>query len=68
MIVYHPSHGPQVWPWWKLLTLSVVRCSHDPFWFFWITPISFNVWLYTRWGALCWTWRLRRGVYDSETM
>lgn len=64
--IYHPSHGPQSWPWWKLLTVKVCRCSHDPYWFFWITPISYNVWIYSRWGALCWNVNERRGIYRNE--
>lgn len=66
--VYHPTHGPQVWPWWKLLVVSVVRGSHDPYWYFWITPIAYNVWFYTRWGAWCWSYRVRNGVYDRAVL
>lgn len=61
--VYKPSHGPQKWPWWKLLTVHVVRCSHDPAQLFWIPPISYNAWVYTRWGARCITYHFRRGIY-----
>jgi hypothetical protein len=60
--IYHPTHGPRVWPWWKLLTVHVARCTHDPYWLFWITPISFNIWVYTRWGAVCLNYTLRDGV------
>jgi len=50
---YHPSLGPQARPWWKLLTVKIHRCTRDPYWYFWITPISYNAWIYSRWGALC---------------
>lgn len=66
MHVYHPSHGPKVWPWWKLLTIHVCRCTHDPACYFWMPPISYNVWLYTRWGALSFNVTERRGVYRSD--
>ncbi len=61
--IYHPSHGPQSWPWWRLFTVTVARCTHDPAHLFWITPIAFNIWLYTRWGAVCFTFTKRRGIY-----
>jgi hypothetical protein len=64
--IYHTFHGPQVWPWWKILSVNVVRCTHDPVWAFWITPISYNIWIYSRWGALCLNLRERRGVYRTE--
>ena len=65
--VYHPTHGPQVWPWWKLVTIHIAGpCSHDPADYFWITPISYNIWVYTRWGALCFEWRVRHGVYRHD--
>lgn len=68
MTIYHPTHGPQHWLWWKLLTINVVRASHDPFFYFWITPIAYNIWLYTRWGAICVTYYVRRGVYDRAVL
>lgn len=41
----HPSHGPQVWEWWRLLSVS----------FFILKPqkptTGYRVWFYTRWGA-----------------
>lgn len=64
--IYHPTHGPQRWPWWRLLVIHIVRCSHDPYWYFWMTPISYNIWLYTRWGALCYHHTKRRPVYRRE--
>ena len=57
------SHGPAVWPWWKLVTIKIARCSHDPAHFFWMTPISWNLWIYTRWGARCCNIVERAGVY-----
>ena len=65
--IYHDtSHGPLMWPWWKLLTISIVRCTHDPYRFLWITPITYNIWIYTRWGAMCHTWCWRNIVYCRE--
>jgi hypothetical protein len=64
--IYRPSHGPQAWPWWRLVTVKVCCCSHDPYRFFWITPISWNIWIYTRWGALCANVRERDGIYRRE--
>lgn len=63
--IYEPTHGPQTWPWWKLLSIRIVRCTHDPAHFFWITPISYNCWFYTRWGAACLNIRERRGIYRA---
>lgn len=46
----NPGHGPQTWPWWRLLSVSVVKCmSGDR-----VIPLSWNAWFYTRWGSLCW--------------
>lgn len=59
-------HGPSVWPWWKLLTVTINRCSHDPANLFWMTPISYNVWFYTRWGARCLNVRERKGIYRRD--
>jgi hypothetical protein len=64
---YRPSHGPQVWPWWRLLTISIVRCGPgDPVRYFWIKGIHYNAWFYTRWGAWCLTITERNGVYRKE--
>lgn len=62
IVIFNPTHGPQVWPWYKLFSVRIVRCSHDPYWLYWITPIAYNVWFYTRWGAIVWAWYHRRGV------
>ena len=64
--IYHPSYGPQAWPWWKLVTVKTARCTHDPNWYFWIRPISHNVWIYSRWGALCMNIRERKRIYRTE--
>ena len=41
----HPTHGPQVWPWWRLVSFSVVRLEiHLP-------STGYRLWVYTRWGA-----------------
>jgi hypothetical protein len=44
--LYKPVHGPQTWPWWRLLSLSLSRLdthAHAP---------TYRMWAYTRWGAL----------------
>jgi hypothetical protein len=48
------------------VTVKTVRCTHDPNWYFWIRPISHNVWIYSRWGALCMNIRERKGIYRTE--
>ncbi len=65
--IYHPSLGTQAWPCWKLLTVKIARCTHDPNWYFWITSISYNVWIYSRWDALCMNEhpRERKGIYRT---
>ena len=65
--IYHPSHGTQAWPCGKLLTVKIARCTHDPNWYFWITSISYNVWIYSRWDALCMNEhpRERKGIYRT---
>lgn len=60
------THGPKTWPWWRLVHVHIVRCTHDPAHLFWMPPIAYNIWLYTRWGARCLTYRHRRGVYAKE--
>jgi hypothetical protein len=44
--VYHPSHGPQVWPWWKLISWKFVRKAVQP------PSTGYGLWVYTRWGAV----------------
>lgn len=42
------QHGPQVWPWWRLVSFSLVRMNPDlP-----LMPPNRRLWIYTRWGAL----------------
>lgn len=39
------QHGPHVWPWWQLFSITVVRWSGT-------TPSAgWNIWIYTRWNA-----------------
>lgn len=41
----HPSHGPQVWPWWRLFSLAFYRLTiAEP-------HSGYRTWFYTRWGA-----------------
>jgi len=42
----HPTHGPQVWPWWRLVSFGFVRLElvAKP-------SIGWRLWVYTRWGA-----------------
>lgn len=45
--VAHPTtHGPQTWPWWRLLSWSTSRP--------WLPEGSrdYRLWLYTRWGSV----------------
>jgi hypothetical protein len=37
-------HGPQTWPWWRLLSVSLVRLR--------LPDSGYRVWLYTRWDAV----------------
>lgn len=41
----HPTHGPQSWPWWRLLVFKPVRSRVQP------PSLGWNLWFYTRWGA-----------------
>lgn len=51
-------HGPQTWPWWRLLVVRAPRCNRD------LPPnphaASWNIWFYTRWGAWCWSFAIDR--------
>lgn len=41
----HPMHGPQIWPWWRLVSFGPHRlgvCSPST---------GYRLWIYTRWGA-----------------
>lgn len=62
----HPLHGPQVWPWWLLFSLSIVKLfKHQP-------PgetlgSGSRLWIYTRWGALYFDFVFdRRGVVKKR--
>lgn len=46
--MWKPHHGPQAWPWWRLFVLTPYSTNPAP------PSSSWNVWLYTRWGALMW--------------
>ncbi len=53
--VYHPYHGPQVWPWWRLIVVHLAKSDYTQ------PPREDsdylggrNLWFYTRWGAWCW--------------
>ncbi|NID14977.1 hypothetical protein [Luteibacter yeojuensis] len=41
-----PLHGPQTWPWWRLVSATIVRLGgiHAP-------STGRRLWVYTRWGA-----------------
>jgi hypothetical protein len=45
---WNPTHGPQTWPWWRLVTIRVVRmdgrCA-DPG----KRKVGIRIWFYTRW-------------------
>lgn len=62
MRVLRPSHGPQVWPWWRLISFAAVytnpgRQNPDvPAW---------NVWAYTRWGALVWWFAVDKRIASA---
>lgn len=39
------THGPQSWPWWRLLSISIVRIEMYP------PTFGYRPWFYTRWGS-----------------
>lgn len=41
----HPAHGPQVWPWWRLVSFGLVRLEVAK------PSMGWRPWVYTRWGA-----------------
>ncbi len=41
-----PLHGPQTWPWWKLVSMSICEISWSPL------SSGRRLWIYTRWGAV----------------
>lgn len=49
-----PEHGPQHWPWWKLLSISIVKLGV-------YTPSTGRrMWIYTRRGAVFFEWFIIR--------
>lgn len=44
---FRPVHGPQVWPWWRLLSWRTCRLVgvQEP-------SKGYRLWLYTRFGAV----------------
>lgn len=57
----NPRHGPQVWPWWLLFSMSLIKLEV-------CTPSTGRrLWVYTRWGALYADFILdRRGVVTKR--
>lgn len=47
-----PAHGPQAWPWWRLISFSYVRLGQG---IGTSTGYGRRVWCYTRWH---WQWML----------
>lgn len=43
-----PAHGPQTWPWWRLVSFSWVRLGQG---INTATGRGRRIWAYTRWGA-----------------
>ena len=42
-----PAHGPQTWPWWRLVSPSLHRLPHV------CSPSTgYRLWVYTRWGSI----------------
>jgi hypothetical protein len=44
------QHGPKTWPWWRWISISIHQ--HMPH-FSERKQNGWNIWIYTRWGALC---------------
>src|ERR1043166_3330180 len=42
----YTHHGPQTWPWWRLVSFSWVKASVAA------PSTGYHWWIYTRWGAL----------------
>lgn len=43
------QHGPQVWPWWCQVSLSLVQLGREP----WDSGfVGKRLWVYTRYGAI----------------
>lgn len=44
------AHGPRRLPWWKPVVVKAVPTNPDlPH----RNPLSWNVWIYSRWGTVC---------------
>lgn len=57
-----PTHGPQVWPWWRWVSVRVVRWEYYRTFTFQDyvgTKPAWNIWVYTRYGAWCFGWYQR---------
>lgn len=65
---FKPSHGPQTWPWWRLISISVVTTSHDPDCLFWNIPNGRNIWIYTRWYTVVYHLVIIKGVYIANDL
>jgi len=50
-----PKHSPQVWPWWRLVSVAVVQVRPSG------VRFNKNVWIYTRGRAWC-----LQVVYDTR--
>lgn len=63
--IFHPTHGPQTWPWWRLVTVSVVQAEGiQPDRTYGPTPRYYILWVYTRWGAVACDIDVRRAKCD----
>ena len=50
------THGPSVWSWWKVFSISPVRSSVN------LPSSGWNIWIYTRWHkAICVEFYISRG-------
>lgn len=50
------AHSPKDWPWWRLVSFSVVRLGIDE------PSVGCRLWAYTRWGALYWDLYMDRRI------
>lgn len=41
----HPLHGPQTWPWWRLIAFGAANLHPA------LPSTGYRLWIYTRWGA-----------------
>ena len=55
------THGPSVWPWWKIFSVQPVRAS------IYAPSTGWNVWIYTRWHrAVLFGFYIGRGFSRTE--